>query len=221
MIEAARRNTTTTVLFHRVLIVTVQHLRMICRRTLFPFLACPMLAGMPAPLRAADIVVPQYAVLAGIAVPAERARLLATFPLGEATASALAFAADLPEGTRDLVAVTGLGLVLALELLSWHGEDGSRLQTRLSAVPDRQRLRLERNASARRGHGTWHEAWTDYLAWQGGAPMTDAPVRPVLAGTWQAGLAAQRAGTRTMLVVGPRGVPPGLVASCRPPRFFT
>ncbi len=184
-------------------------------------LACPMLAGLPAPLRAADIVVPPYTVLAGIAVPAERARLLAMFPLGEATASALAFAADVPEGMRDLVAVTALGLVLALELLSWRGEDGSCLQTRLSAVPDHQRLRLERNASVPRGPGYRREAWTDYLAWQGEAPMADAPVRPVLAGTWQAALAAQRAGTRTMLVVGPRGVPPGLVASCRPPRFPT
>lgn len=194
---------------------------MLGRRILFPFLACPMLAGLPVRSRAADIEVPEYTVLAGIAVPAERARLLATFSLGETTASAVAFAADLPEATRDLLAVTGLGLVLALELLNWHGEDGSRLQTRLSAVPDRQRLRLERNASVPRGRGYRREVWTDYLAWQGAQPMADAPVRPVLAGTWQAALAAQRAGTRTMLLVGLRSVPPGLVASCRPPRFST
>lgn len=188
---------------------------------MFPLLAWPVLAGTRAPARAADIAVPEYTVLAGIAVPADRARLLATFPLGETTASALAFAADLPDGTRDLLVVTGLGLVLALELLSWLGEDGSRLQTRLSTVPDRQRLRLQRAASVPHGHGYRREDWTDYLAWQGAAPMADAPVRPVLAGTWQASLAAQRAGTRTMLVIGPRGVPPGLVASCRPPRFST
>ncbi len=193
---------------------------MIHRRTLLA-LASPVLIRAPAPARAADAVAEGAVTLAGIAVPAGRGRLLATFALAGTTASALAFAADLSEGQRDLFAVVAGGRVLALELLAWQGIDGSRLQTRLSAVPDRQRLRLERSASAPRGRAHRHEEWTDYLAWQAEAPMADAPVRPVLAGTWQQSLAAQRAEIRSMLVVGLRGVPPGLVARCPPPRFFT
>lgn len=185
-----------------------------------PAVTCPVLASALAPARAADAVAQACTTLAGVAVPVGRGRLMANFSLGGTTASALAFAADLPEGVRDLVAVVAGGVVLALELLAWHGEDGSRLQTRLSAVPDRQRLRLERNASAPRGRGSRREDWTDYLAWQAGAPMADAPVRPVLAGTWQASLAAQRAEMRSMLVVGLRAVPPGLLARCPPPHFF-
>jgi hypothetical protein len=189
---------------------------MIGRRLLLAF---PILAWPPGLSRAADGAAAEPVVLAGIAMPATRARLLATFPLAEATASALAFGADLPEGTRDLLAVTMAGRVLALELLAWHGTDGSRLQTRLSAVPDRQRLRLERTASAPRGRSYRRESWTDYLAWQGEAPMADAPVRPVLAGTWQAALAAQRADMVAILAGGRRDVSPELVASCPPPRF--
>ena len=134
-------------------------------------------------------------------------------------AAALTFAADLPEGERDLLVVVAGGKVLALELLAWRGADGSRLLTRLSTVPDRLRLRLERMASAKHGHGYRHEEWTDYLAWQAEAPMADAPVRPVLAGTWQASLAAQRADTRALLVGGLHGVVPALLAACPPPRF--
>ncbi len=190
---------------------------MIRRRTLvaLPFLVCPGLAGA----RAAEIVAADSITLADVTVPAGRARVVAIFPLGAATASALSFAADLPEGERDLLAVAAGGKVLALEVLAWRGKNGSRLLTRLSTVPDRQRLRLERMASAPHGHGYRHEEWTDYLAWQGEAPMADAPVRPVLAGTWQASLAAQRAGTRAMLVGGLHGVAPALLAACPPPCF--
>jgi hypothetical protein len=196
---------------------------MIRRRTLFalplladPLLPSPLLAGMAVPARAAE---GDTTTLAGIIVPAGRARVLAMIPLGAATAWALGFAADLPEGGRDLVALAALGRVLALELLSWHGADGSRLQTRLSAVPDRQRVRLERLASAPRGRGYRHEEWIDYLAWQELAPMTDAPVRPVLAGTWQAALAGQRDCVRALLAGGPAWVAPELLACCPAPRF--
>ena len=191
---------------------------MINRRTLLAF---PMLAGAGSPARAADAVAQDTTTLVGVAVPAGRVRLLASFPLGAASASALAFAADLPEGRRDMVAVVAGGRVLALELLAWQGTDGSSLQTRLAAVPDHLRLRLQRLASAPRGRGRRNEEWTDYMAWQDDAPMADAPVRPVLAGTWQAALAAQRAEVRAMLMVGLRGVPQGLVARCPPPRFST
>jgi hypothetical protein len=187
------------------------------RRGFLMFLS--VLAWPRAPARAADGVAEENATLGGIGVPAARARVLAAFPLGGAPAVALAFAADLPEGTRDLLGVAAAGRVVALEVLSWHGADGSRLYTRLTVVPDGRRLRLERSASAPRGHGFRREQWTDYLAWQEAGPMADAPVRPVLAGTWQAGLAAQRAGVLATLAVGLRGVPPALVAACPPPCF--
>lgn len=196
---------------------------MISRRRFFalPVLSCAVLAGADPPARGADADAEECTSLAGTKVPSGRVRLLANFQLGGASASALAFSADIPEGSRDLFAVVAGGRVLALELLAWQGEDGSRLQTRLSAVPDRLRLRLERSASAPRGSGTRREEWTDYLGWRDESPMADAPVRPVLAGTWQAVLAAQRADIRSMLVVGLRGVPPALVARCPPPRFST
>ncbi len=187
------------------------------RRGFLIFLSA--LGRPPAPARAADAMAEETATFGGIDVPAERARVLAAFPLGGATAVALAFAADLPKGTRDLFAVAAAGRVVALEVLSWHGVDGSRLYTRLTVVPDGRRLRLERTASAPRGHGFRREQWTDYLAWRDDGPMVDAPVRPVLAGTWQAGLAAQRAGMAATLAVGLRGVPPALVTACPPPLF--
>lgn len=204
---------------------------MLHRRTLLARAAlacCGPVCGWPGCGRAGDAApaeaacaAPDCTTLAGIAVPAGRLRQLATFPLGTAQVVVLGFAADLPEGRRDLLAVASGGQVRALELLDWQGSDGARLQTRLSAVPDRQRLRLERSASAPRGRGRRHEDWTDYLAWQEGAAMVDAPVRPVLAGTWQAALAAQRADMRALLADGPRALPPGLLARCPPPRLFT
>lgn len=187
------------------------------RRGFLVFLSA--LAWSGAPAGAADMEAVEGAILGGIDLPAERARVLARFALGGAPAVALAFAADLPEGERDLLAVAAAGRVVALEVLSWRGADGSRLYTRLSVVPDGRRLRLERTASAPRGPGYRREQWTDYLAWQAAGPMADAPVRPVLAGTWQAGLAAQRAGVVATLAVGLRGVPPALIAACPPPLF--
>lgn len=189
---------------------------MILRRALLRVL--PVLGLLRAPARAEDGPA-AYTTLAGVSVPVGRARLLAEFPLGKADASALAFAADLPEGVRDLLAVAAGGKVLALEVLSWRGADGTRLQTRLSTVPDRQRLRLERMATAPRGRGYRREEWTDYLSWQEGGPMADAPVRPVLAGTWQASLAVQREAARALLAGGPAGVAPALLELCPPPRL--
>ena len=177
------------------------------------------LAWPGAVVRAADVEEAERATLGGVGVPAGRARVLAGFPLGGVPVQALAFAADLAEGTRDLLAVIAGGRVVALEVLIWHGADGSRLYTRLSVVPDGRRLRLERNASAPRGRGFRHEQWTDYLAWREAGPMADAPVRPVLAGTWQAALAAQRADMLAVLAVDLRAVPPALLAACPPPRF--
>ena len=192
---------------------------MLPRRTLLalPLLA-PALLGRP-PARAAEPDGEARTMLGGIAVPAARARLLATPRLGGAPAAVLAFAADLETGERDLFAVVAQGRLVALDLLSWRGSDGGRLYTRLSAVPDGRRLRLQRVAACPRGRGWRREEWTDYLAWQEDGPMADAPVRPVLAGTWQAALAAQRQAVLALLAVGLRGVPPALLACCPPPRL--
>jgi len=173
------------------------------------------------PARGGDVIEEERTELGGITVPAARARVLARLKLGGTETCVLGFGADLPEGERDLFAVVAAGRVMALEVLAWRGTDGSRLSTHLSAVSDHVRLRLERTASARNGRSYRREAWIDYLGWQGAAPMADAPVRPVLAGTWQAGLAAQRAGMRAMLVVGPRDVGPALIAACPAPALST
>ena len=189
---------------------------MLARRS---FVVAALLAWPGASARAFDVIEEEFTDLAGIGVPAQRVRMLATLKLGGTPVPVLGFAADVAEGVRDLFAVVANGRVVALEVLAWHGADGARLSTRLSAVTDGVRLRLERTASARWGKGTHHEEWIDYLAWQAEAPMADAPVRPVLAGTWQAALAAQRAAMRTMLAVGPRSVGPALIAACPPPCF--
>ena len=43
------------------------------------------------------------------------------------------------------------------------------------------------------------EAWTDILAWQEGEALRSEPLRPVLAGTWQARMAATRAAVAGLL----------------------
>jgi hypothetical protein len=158
--------------------------------------------------------------LAGVLVPTARARLLARVRLGGDETVFLSFAADLPEGERDLFAIAAAGRIIAVDVLAWRGTDGSRLYSRLSTVPDGRRVQLERTASAPRGHGVRREAWIDYLAWQAEGAMTDAPVRPVLAGTWQAALAEQRAAILGLLAVNLPGVPAALVAAVPPPHLY-
>ena len=172
-----------------------------------------------APARAREVLEETRTTLAGVALPASRARKLAGPVLGGQTAFVAAFAADTEGGVRDLFAVVAAGRVVALEVLAWHGADESRLSTRLSVVNDGVRLRLQRDATARQGHGWRHEAWTDYLGWRDAEPMADCPVRPVLAGTWQAALAAERRAMQAVLTVGPRDIGPALVAACPVPAF--
>lgn len=156
---------------------------------------------------------------AGVTVPAGRARRLASVWLGGGEAACIAFAADLPEGERDLFVIAAGGRVVAIDVLTWRGTDGMRLSTRLSAVPDGSRLRLQRTASAPRGRATRWEAWTDYLAWRPGAAMVDAPVRPVLEGTWQAALSGQRRRGLALLADPPTCVSAALVAGLPAPQF--
>ncbi|KAA5609353.1 hypothetical protein [Rhodovastum atsumiense] len=171
---------------------------------------------------------PAEVEIAGLRVPAARARVLCRFPLGGVEAACLAFAADRPEAIRDLLAVAAPGRLVALETLSWRGEDGSRMATRVSAVPDGRHLRLERTLRIPAGRAVQRESWTDYLVWRNDAPMEDAPVRPVLPGTWQAMFSLLRARTRTMLVQGglvqgglaqAGGLSGRLVAACPAPEF--
>jgi hypothetical protein len=187
---------------------------MLTRRALF---AAALLATHPA--RAADTGADEQTILEGVGVPASRARVLAHGLLDGTPTITIAFGADVAEGRRDLFAVIAAGRVAALEILSWQGYDGARLYTRVSGVPNDYRLRLERNASSPRGHGYRHEAWTDYLAWHAATPMTDAPVRPVLAETWQASLASQRRAMPALLAPNLRAIPPALLAACPPPRL--
>jgi hypothetical protein len=184
-------------------------------------LAFPLLALVPQPGRTAETWDDGARTeMAGVLVPAARARAMAKVRLGNQEAAFLAFAADVPEGERELFAIAAGGRIIAIEVLSWRGNDGSRLFSRLSAVPDGRRVRLERTASAPRGRGVRHEAWTDYLACQPGAAMTDAPARAVLAGTWQAALAEQRAEILSLLAVNLSGIPTSLVAAVPPPHLY-
>jgi hypothetical protein len=183
-------------------------------------LAASALAMLSAPGRAAETWDEgAQTELAGVLVPAARARLLARVRLGGHDTAFLAFAADLPDGERDLFAIAAEGRIMAIDVLNWRGADSGRLFSRLATVPDGRRVRLERTASAPRGRGMRREAWIDYLAWQEDGAMIDAPVRPVLTGTWQAALAAQRAAMLGLLAVKLHGVPPSLVAALPPPNL--
>lgn len=180
-------------------------------------LAVSALVLSRASVRGADLFEEPVEPLGGIVVPAERARVLAAAALGGTAAVLIAFGADTAAGQRDLLAVAAGGVLVALEPLVWRGTEGSRLGTRVTFVPDGQRLRLQRIGTVPRGQGYHREDWTDYLAWNNGAPMHDAPARPVLAGTWQAVLSEQRAGMRALLGVGLHGVPAALIAACPAP----
>eukprot|EP01037_Dinobryon_pediforme_P016193 gene16193-16370_t len=129
---------------------------------------------------------------AAFTTPPRRARLLGVFPLKSTPITAIAFAADTQSATQDLVAlVSSNGTLLALERLHWKQVNGDELATRLAMLPDRVHLTLERSAAQH--HATWQrEGWTDYLSLESGH-LTDAPPRPVMPGTRQAQLAAERA----------------------------
>ncbi len=96
--------------------------------------------------------------------------------------------------------------ILAVESWDWHGSGPRRLGLRLAAVPDDRRVRLlyEAVLASPRGDGTGRvvvrrEAWTDILAWQDEGALRSEPLRPVLAGTWQARMAATRAAVAGLL----------------------
>lgn len=138
-----------------------------------------------------------------ITLPAARARIAFALPIAGRDVAGVAFAAD-PPGGLDLVALCGWDgaclRLLGLEILSYAGADGASLASRFAGVGDRTRLRIERTGSVPRLRLPlrW-ENWTDLLAWRDQAPLADAPVRPPLAGTRQATLAAARARVSSIL----------------------
>jgi hypothetical protein len=192
---------------------------MIARRG---FLALPLLAAAPArpvltvgPGDSArlegSLWLPSGAVFL---CPPRRARLLAVLRLRAADVAAIAFACDPPGGQQDALALVGPdAALLALERLSWRGGEGSELNTRLAMLPDRVHITLERDAA--RHEQRWRrESWTDYVRFEGGA-LVDAPPRPVLAGTWQAGLSAQRVAMAAAIGRRTCRIPPALLAMLR------
>lgn len=128
---------------------------------------------------------------AAFSFPARRARLLSVLRLKAMEVAAVGFAADAADVVQDLLALVGPdGRLLALERLHWKATGGDELTTRFAMLPDRQHITLERSAALHRT--AWvRESWTDYLAPAMGG-LVDTPPRPVLAGTWQAGMSRQR-----------------------------
>ncbi len=120
--------------------------------------------------------------------------------------------------------------ILAVESWTWQGSGPRRLALRLVAVPDDRRVRLLYDATlaSQEAGGAGQdvaapepggaglgatgrarvvvrrEAWTDILAWQDGDALRSEPLRPVLAGTWQARMAQIRADVAALLAT-PRG----------------
>jgi hypothetical protein len=157
------------------------------------------------------------AIDGAVSVPASGARLAMMLPIAGRDVAGVAFGADTARGPGELLALIGwdfAGLrVLGLEVLSFTGVDGTALSARFSGVGDQTRLRVERIASVPAGPGKRREQWTDYLLWRDGGVLTDAPVRPAIAGSWQARLAAARAQVATMLAAGTTRVTAEMVAA--------
>jgi hypothetical protein len=167
-----------------------------------------------------------------IVIPVARAAIRAVLPLADREVALLSFAADPaapnPAGLLDMAAIIGWDgtalRLLALEVLRWTedagGGPGARLATRITASGDRSCLLLARDAAAARGAlTTRRESWTDLLAWRGGDALADAAARAPAPGTWQAGLARQRACLIARLARRCDVVTDELLVLCRPPEL--
>jgi hypothetical protein len=140
----------------------------------------------------------------GVVVPCElpalRARLLSILPIADREVMIVAFGVDRePPITQDLVAIIGWDggqeRILDVESLSWHRPDGADLSLRLFATADRQRLMLSYLATTPRHSATdlVRTGWNDFLEWQDGAALVDAPPRPPIPESPQRYLAEIRA----------------------------
>ena len=188
--------------------------RALLAAVLLPALPAPVAALRPdlrsqlrfSPLPQERLAFRASGLTGAVTLPAARARLLALLPIAARQVAVLAFGADPPGSAArlDLAAFVGwdgAGLrVLALEVLGWANGHGGVLASRFAATGDRTGFALVRDAAAPRGAGTWRrEHWTDMLAWGVGATLVDAPLRPPLAGTWQAQLGVMRAAVAARL----------------------
>ena len=133
-----------------------------------------------------------------IELPAIRARLLPVLPIAGREVLAATFAADIPGGVQDLVALIGWDgarlRILGIETWSWRRDEGASFTMRVTASPDRQHLLLGCVATMGRPiTRPFHLVWTDILAWRDQAPLIDASARPAPAGSWQADMAGYAA----------------------------
>jgi hypothetical protein len=163
--------------------------------TLQPGLASPVSLELGEPDQA---VFRGGGIVGAVTLPQDRARIAMLLPIAGREIAGIAFAADPPGGTLDLLALIGWDgarlRVLGLEIFNYAGADGASLASRFAGVGDRTRISIARTAGIPRSGLTkrW-ETWIDLLAWHGLSPLADAPVRPPLPGTRQAELAAIRA----------------------------
>ncbi len=133
-------------------------------------------------------------------IPALRARLLSILPVADREVMIVAFGVDRePSITQDLIAIIGWDgsteRILGIENLSWHRADGADLSLRLFATADRRRLLLSYLATIPRRSATdlVRTGWNDFLQWQDGAALVDAPPRPPIPDSAQRYLADIRA----------------------------
>lgn len=142
----------------------------------------------------------------GLILPAARLRLLPPLRLNGNVLVALAFAADGSDGVQnDLLALAALPTgqpprLVALEVLARTDPAGTELVTRCSATPDEGRIKLERAGAAKRSPTLVRRSgWIDYLKWDAGAPLADAPIHPQPPETWAGDLASRRVRVRIAL----------------------
>lgn len=184
---------------------------MLPRRT---FLTAPLLtpALTDRALREDALQLPDGSVFS---CPRRRARVLAVLRLRLIDVTCLGFAHDTGDAVQDVLALVGPGArLLAVERLSWRG-DRAELSTRVTLMPDRVHIALQRAAG--RYQGAWRrQAWTDYLVATDGR-LVDAPPRPVLAGTWQDTLALERRATAAIVQGRHRAEPAALTLFDRSP----
>jgi len=157
-------------------------------------------------------------IVGSVTVPQGRARIAFLMPIAGREVAAVAFAADQPGCTLDLVALVGWDgaclRILGLEVLNFSSQDGASLSSRFAGVGDRTRLGVARTAAVPRpGLPKRWENWTDLLAWRDFSPFADAPVRTPLPGTRQAALADIRAQVIALLSPPCQAVTPALLAA--------
>jgi len=157
-------------------------------------------------------------VAGAVTLPMDRARIAFVLPIAGREVVGIAFAADPPGATLDLVALVGWDgaclRILGLEVLSCSGADGASLASRFAGVGDRTRISIARTAGVPRpGLPKRWENWTDLLAWRDGLPLADAPVRVPLVGTRQAEVAVVRVRVVGLLSTPCQGVTPALLAA--------